>query len=112
MSKNPPVPVEPSDYDRMACSIFAFIADGIPIQALEDLTVIAENAKEFEAGMNAMVELGDIIADHYDNKEPDDGTYDEEEDEYTEWPPDDPNWPPRLDEDWGPEDPFGPDDDH
>jgi Na+-transporting NADH:ubiquinone oxidoreductase subunit NqrA len=84
MTKNLPVTAEPSDYDRMAASIFAFIADDIPIQALEDLTVIAENAKEFEAGMNAMVELGDILLDHYDfsrmltMKEPDDGPYDEE----------------------------------
>lgn len=76
-----PVPTPPSDFDRMVGSIFAFIEDGIPNQALYDLTILSDTAGEFEAGMSAMVELGDIIADHYDTvREPDDGPYDEEDD--------------------------------
>lgn len=75
-----PAMIPPSDFERMVGSIFAFIDDDIPRQSLFDLTVIAETAEEFEAGMNALVELGDIIQDHYENKEPDDGPYDEIED--------------------------------
>lgn len=70
-----------NDFDRMVSSIFAFIEDGIQPQALFDLTIISNNAKEFEAGMNAMVELGDIMIDHNElsKREPDDGEYEEYE---------------------------------
>lgn len=102
--RNLPVPNGPSDYDRMRSSLFAFVADGITNQALEDLTVIAQNPLEFEAGMNAMVELGDIIRDH-NEKEPDDGTFDEEDILF--WGTEDDDFDPP--EDWFGEDgPFGP----
>ena len=63
MSNNPPSATPPSDYELMVGSIFAFLEDGIPHKSLFDLTVIAQTAKEFEAWMNASVELGDILDD-------------------------------------------------
>jgi len=107
MSKNPPAATPPSDYELMVGSIFAFLEDGIPHQALFDLTVIAHTAKEFEAGMNALVELGDILNDHYDTyeREPDDGPYDEIEDSI--WGTEGDDFDPP--EDWfGEGGPFGP----
>ena len=92
----------------MVGSLFAFIDDDIPMQALFDLTVIAETAEEFEAGMNAMVELGDILKDHNDRREPDDGPYDEIE--KILWGTEGDDFDPP--EDWFDEGgPFGPDDD-
>jgi len=93
----------------MVGSIFAFLEDGIPHQALFDLTVIAQTALEFEAGMNAMVELGDIINDHYDTREPDDGPYDEIKE--TIWGTEGDGFDP--DEGWFSDGgPFGPEDDY
>ena len=112
MSSNPHLPavIPPSDFDRMVGSIFAYIEDGIPERALFDLTFIAETAEEFEAGMGALVELGDIINDHYDKteREPDDGPYDEIEDSI--WGTEGDDFDP--DEDWFQDGgPFGPYDD-
>ena len=107
MSKNLPSATPPSDYELMVGSIFAFLEDGIPHKSLFDLTVIAQTAKEFEAGMNASVELGDILNDHYDTyeMEPDDGTYDEIEDSI--WGTEGDDFDPP--EDWfGGGGPFGP----
>jgi len=107
MSKNPPATTPPSDYELMVGSIFAFLEDGIPHQALFDLTVIAHTAKEFESGMSALVELGDILNDHYDTyeREPDDGPYDEIEDII--WGTEGDDFDPP--EDWfGEGGPFGP----
>lgn len=56
-------------YDLMVASILDFIYDDVPQEALHDLCVLAENELEFFAGMQAMVDLGDIIKDHYDRKE-------------------------------------------
>jgi len=97
-----------NDFDRMTGSIFAFLEDGIPHQALFDLTVIAQNANEFEAGMNALVELGDILIDHYEQsyKEPDDGNYEEYENYFWGTEGDDFDPPEDWFEDGGP---FGPD---
>ena len=73
-----PNPLEPEDYDYMVAAILDMLVDGVPHQAVWDLTFIAQSAEEFYAGMQAMVELGDIINDHY-QREPDDGAYDEED---------------------------------
>jgi hypothetical protein len=64
----------------MIASVIAAMEEGVPSQAVIDLCVIAENGVEFYSGMQALLELGDIISDHYDpqEKEPDDGAYDEE----------------------------------
>jgi len=92
----------------MVGSIFAYIEDGIPEQALFDLTIIAQNAKDFEAGMSALVELGDIINDHYSEREPDYGPYDEIEDSI--WGNEGDDFDPP--EDWFTDGgPFGPDED-
>lgn len=107
-NSNLPAMIPPSDFDRMVGSIFAFLDDGIPHQALFDLTVISQTADQFEAGMNAMVELGDIINDHYDKKEPDDGPYDEIEDILWGTEGDDFDPPEDWFHDGGP---FGPDED-
>jgi len=77
---NLPASRQPSDFNRMVCSIATYLdEDGISETALYDTTVLSETAAEFEAGMNAMVELMDIVADYNHRREPDHGTYDEEE---------------------------------
>lgn len=84
---------EPDDYDLMIAAVLDMLVDGIPHRAVWDLTHIAQSADEFYAGMQAMSALGDIINDHYE-REPDDGTYDEQdrrwgtEDDFFD-PPDD-----------------------
>lgn len=112
MTKNLPEPVpeySPEAYDYMVASILDMVVDGVPHQAVWDLCFIAQNHEQFYAGMQAMVELGDIINDHCE-REPDDGTYDEE-DEFLreEWGTEGDDFDPP--EDWFDEGgPFGPED--
>ena len=78
----PPTPFEPDPYDYMIAATLDMIEEGIPLGAVSDLCVIAQDAQQFFVGMQAMVHLGDIIKDHYHKGEPDDGPYDEEEDRW------------------------------
>lgn len=90
----------------MTAAIMDAIIEGIPSSAVRDLCVIAETPSQFFFGMQAMVELGDIIKDHYSNKEPDDGTFDEIE---NLWGTEGDDFDPP--EDWFDEGgPFGPED--
>lgn len=77
--ENLPVPhdgpdFELTDYDYMIAAILDMIVDGVPLESVEQLCVDAENAREFFAGMQALIHLGDIVADHYAQE-----TYDGEE---------------------------------
>jgi hypothetical protein len=94
----------------MIATIMMAIEEDLPSQAIMDLCVIAKNGVEFHVGMRALVELGDVLRDHYDpeEKEPDDGTYDEEEAFYWGTEGDDFDPPDDWFEDGGP---FDPDDD-
>lgn len=111
--KNLKAPYTPDDYDLMVAATLDMVMDGVPHQAVYDLTIIAQTAPEYYAGMQAMVELGDILKDHheYRQQEPDDGTYTEEEDAHIwkQWgtEADDFDPPPDWFDDGGP---FGPED--
>lgn len=84
--KNLPAIIPPDPYDFMVAAVLDMIEDSIPHDAVRDLCVIAQDAEQFHTGMQALVELGDIIEDHYDDKgEPDDGPYDEEIDLYDDY---------------------------
>jgi len=100
----------PEDYDYMISSILDMVVDGVPQKAVWDLCFIAQNSEQFYTGMQAMVELGDIINDHYE-REPDDGAYDEEDEcPREEWGTEGDDFDPP--DDWfDGEGPFNPEDD-
>lgn len=55
-----------TDHQKYRTAILAMIEDNISLKALEDLVMLSENAAEFEAGMDALVHLDEIVGDHYD----------------------------------------------
>nr|DAU76345.1 MAG TPA: hypothetical protein [Caudoviricetes sp.] len=50
----------------MNAAIADVIIEGIPLDAVFDLSLEAKTAAEFFVGVQALTELGDIIKDHYE----------------------------------------------
>lgn len=83
MTSQLPVVPEPTDFEIMRYAISDMLEDGIDPSTIYDLTVIAEDADQFDAGAQASIELMDIVKDHYQKDEPDNGSYDEEDKNWT-----------------------------
>lgn len=81
MSDNLPVPsFEITPFELLKMSLADFVEDGLPHHTITNLLFLAEDEVQFHAGMQAAIELKDIVLDHYDNeKEPDDGPFDEQD---------------------------------
>ena len=54
-----------SDTDYLHAAYADAIAEGIPLDRLIELYTDAETAPQFFAGVQALVELQDIVEDHY-----------------------------------------------
>ena len=55
-----------TDFELMNAAIADVIIEGIPLDAVFDLSLEAKTAAEFFVGVQALTELGDIIKDHYE----------------------------------------------
>lgn len=67
--------------DLMKMSLAEFIEDGLPHHTIINLLFLADTEIEFFVGMQAAVELKDLVLDHYDKeREPDDYPFDETDD--------------------------------
>jgi len=53
-----------SDFELMLAAVLDIIVDDVPLSAVDDLSIEAKTATEFFNGVQALVELGDIIKDH------------------------------------------------
>lgn len=83
MTKDTPVPWEPVEFDYVRAGLADFVVEGLPIHTLWNLSYIAKTPEEFFAGIRAATELKDIVLDHYDKGDPDDGPFDEED--FPDW---------------------------
>lgn len=54
-----------SDTDLLHAAYADAIAEGIPLDRLIELYTDAKNPEQFLAGVQALVELKDIVEDHY-----------------------------------------------
>lgn len=68
----PPTPREPDldDYDYMIASVIDMAVEEVSYEAVMSLTCVAENAQQFFAGMQATIELGEIVDDYYAKEDP------------------------------------------
>lgn len=58
------LPPDCEPYDLMIASILDSVVDEIPPETVHDLCVIAQDPEQFYVGMQATVELWDIVKDH------------------------------------------------
>ena len=81
MSDNPPVPWDLEDFDYVRAGLADYVVEELEPSALWHLTFLATTPEEFFAGIQAAVELQDIVRDYYDTeREPDDYLFEEADD--------------------------------
>lgn len=81
LTENLPVPWDLSDFDYVRAGLADFVVEELEPHTLWNLTYLATTPQEFFAGVQAAVELQDIVRDYYDTeREPDDYPFEETDD--------------------------------